>query len=192
MSDILKKLVCEALAESRDVIIMWIKSGDKEYYGVQNQDVPDDTDSYYAVGWIDKGLLYSVNPGNKEKWDTIEPFYGEDFEKATEILLDYWKEKYDIEIGKRYELPGGLYGIEWYGSMSRIYNKKITLYLDSGAKIGNYFPANKTVSSPDWSKSSEGTFSLYAKVDNINKAAWQAYLNYKNNHPTIAIQKAKK
>jgi len=184
----LKKIIQEALyqeeAENLIRFIEWIKSSEKEYYAVQNNGNSNYDDPFYAVGYIDKSLLYAKNPAYRnDKWEAIEPFYGENFEEATKILLDYWQEKYGIEIGKRYELPGELYGIEWYGTPSNGYRKMIAIYLENGTKIGSYYPAISFASYPDYEHGT-GAMPKELKTD-FKKAAWAMYVNYEKHHAQV-------
>lgn len=176
---LVRKILSEGSSYNQNNLIEWVQDEPKEWYAVQkNEDNAYSADD--AIGWIYKNLLLAVTPGNpgsmNNKWAAIEPFYGEDFEKATEILLQHWREKYGIDIGKRYELPGGLYAIETYNTFSsQKFQKKLIIYFDDGELIGSYYPLAKSVIYPIPKRPTQ---SMTEHAEDLKRAAFLAFMKH--------------
>ena len=175
--DEVRKLVQEVLLENstynQNDSIEWINQAPKEWYAVQKNSLGNSIDN--AIGYIDKNLLYAIPDANSyddSKWKAIEPFYGENFEGATELLIEYFRDNYKVDIGKRYELTGGIYAIEWYHMVSAY--KYFKLHMEDGQLIGTYYPRAKQVIIPMPNRIDK---TLHKPAADINQAAYLAFMN---------------
>lgn len=177
-TDQLRQLVREAVTSGDKRVknfITWFKDNE-EYYAVQQGSIQSPLE---ALGMIYKNVLYRAIIVGADDWEAIEPFYGQDFEEATKILVNYLEEKIGVSVGKKYDLPEGLYAVEMIGNNNTGYNKKLRMCLKDGTIIGNYYPGVKTIYIPNYDNS--GQFTEAGVVENLTQAAFRAYGNYEQN-----------
>lgn len=153
--------------------VKWIKTDDNEAYAFQG----DQTDMYFSIGMIYKNLLHGKIPASDVKWIAIEPVYGDDFEEATKLLVEWVKDNLGVDIGKKYDLPGGMFAVEMLNVITKKgYKKKILICLKNGKKIGTYFPDIQDAVYFD--NQNAGTF------PNLKTAAFAIWMNYEQNSRT--------